>query len=109
MQRVARDVYKKHIPKNNIKIETNLGLKSTVNIPLLHVRGVVFLTNMLSVAINYNIKKVIIPENGPFMINYPVSTLVAPTRTANYEMIEAWTKLVEDITGKKFAVRTPFF
>ena len=43
-------------------------------------------------AAEYDIEKVIVPENGPFMINYPVSTLVTPTRTTNLEMINGWKK-----------------
>ena len=69
----AKNLHKKCNPPQHELIITDMGLVSTVNIPLLHIRGAVFLTNLMAVAAHYNIKKIIIPENGPFMINYPVS------------------------------------
>ncbi len=108
MQGVARTVYQNCIPHNHAKVETDLGLERTVDIPLLHVRGVTFLTNLLCMAAEYDIKRVIIPENGPFMINYPVSMLVSPTRTTDPYMISEWTRIFEEISGKKFQIEMPF-
>ena len=109
MQGISKKVYTKHMRGNNALVNTHLKLESTENIPTVHVRGIVFLTNVLCMAAEYDIEKVIVPENGPFMINYPVSTLVTPTRTTNLEMISGWKKIVEDITDKKFVIETPFY
>ncbi len=109
MQKVARDVHKKCLPNNHKMVETNLRLKSATDIPLLHVRGVVFLTTLLCLASEYNIGQVVIPENGPFMINYPVSMRVAPTRTTDPAMITGWAKIFENIFGQKIEIQTPFF
>ena len=109
MQGMSKQVYTKHMRQNHFLVNTKLNLENTENIPTVHVRGIVFLTNVLCMAAEYDIEKVIVPENGPFMINYPVSTLVTPTRTTNLEMISGWKKIVEDITGKKFVIETPFY
>lgn len=105
---VARNVYQRCMPSNHKLVVTELNLASTVDIPLLHVRGAIFLTNLLCVAGEYNIKKVVIPENGPLMINYPVSMLVAPTRTADPAMIAQWSEIFNKITNSKIKVETPF-
>ena len=83
MLKIAKEVHFNCIPRNHTLVITELNLSSTANIPLLHVRGAMFLTNLLCIASEYNAKRLVIPENGPFMINYPVSMTVSPTRTAN--------------------------
>ena len=87
---------------------TELNLSSTTDMPLLHVRGVMFLTNLLCVASECNTKRIIIPENGPFMINYPVSMTVSPTRTTNPVMIKDWSKLFQKITSTNIKIEMPF-
>lgn len=109
MQGVARKVWKNVLPRNHRMVETNLDLTGAADIPLLHVRGVVFLTSLLCLASEYSVNQVAIPENGPFMINYPVSTRVDPTRTTNLAMIAEWTKIFNDLTGQSIKVQTPFF
>ncbi len=42
------------------------------------------------------------------MINYPVSTTVSPTRTANPDMIQKWTEVFKKITNSKCKVQAPF-
>ena len=42
------------------------------------------------------------------MINYPVSMIVAPTRTANPTMIKEWSKIFQKITSTKIKIETPF-
>ncbi|MCV0392007.1 MAG: 7-cyano-7-deazaguanine synthase [Nitrosopumilus sp.] len=108
MYHVAREVYQKCIPKNHKISFSNLDLESTADIPLLHIRGVTFLTNLLCIAAEHGITKVIIPENGPLMINYPVASTVSPTRTANPDMIQKWTEIFKKITNAKIKVQTPF-
>ena len=109
MQGVARKVHKKCIPYNHKVVETDLKLAGAANIPLLHMRGVVFLTNLMCVASEYDVKQIVIPENGPFMINYPVSMRVAPTRTTDPSMIVEWAKIFQKISGQKIKIETPFF
>ena len=106
MQGVARRVHKKCMPYNHKMVETDLGLTGAADIPLLHVRGVVFLTNLMCMASEYEINRVVIPENGPFMINYPVSMRVTPTRTTDPSMITDWTRIFQNISGKKIKIET---
>ena len=105
---VAKKLHKKCNPPQHGLIITNMDLVSTADIPLLHIRGAIFLTNLMAVAAHYNIKKIIIPENGPFMINYPVSMSVIPTKTTNPDMIERLSNLFKSMTNTKFTIETPY-
>ena len=98
--------YFKSTKKQNLVTSIN---KNKVNDPAhLKTRGLIFLTNALCVASELDIPEVIIPENGPFMINIPVSSNVDPTRTTDPYMIENWTKIFNKITESKIIIRTPF-
>ena len=105
---VAKKLHRKCNPPQHKLIITNMDLVSTADIPLLHMRGAIFLTNLMAVAAHYNIKKIIIPENGPFMINYPVSMSVIPTKTTNPDMIEKLSNLFKSMTNTKFTIETPY-
>ena len=51
--------------------------------------------------------RVIVPENGPFVINYPASKAAAPTGTANPTMIKEWPRIFQKITSAKMKIETP--
>lgn len=106
---VARKVYKEFIDKRNKLVTTSVNVEGVIEKRILHTRGLMFLTNLLCIARELEIDEVVIPENGPFMINPPATSIVDPTRTTDPEMIEKWSKLFNKITGSKLKVTTPFY
>ena len=105
----ATRIYKKYFKPTQKQILVTSTYKNKVQDPgYLKTRGLVFLTNALCIASELNIKKIIIPENGPFMINFPVSTLADPTGTADPQMIESWTKIFNKVTNSSVEISFPF-
>ena len=105
----AREIFKTYFKKTRNQTLVTTKYANQVEDPAyLKTRGLIFLTNALCVASELNIKEVIIPENGPFMVNIPVSTLVDPTRTTDPNMIERWTRIFNKITNSDIKVSTPF-
>ena len=105
----ADTIYRKHFLPTRKQILVTSKYKNRVKNPTyLKTRGLVFLTNALCVASELSIKEIIIPENGPFMINVPVSTLVNPTKTTDPQMIESWTKIFNEITNSSVKISLPF-
>ena len=74
----------------------------------LKTRGLIFLTNALCVAAELNIPEVVIPENGPFMINVPISEVTDPTKTTDPIMMEDITKIFNHATDSNIKISTPF-
>ena len=74
----------------------------------LKTRGLVFLTNALCIASELGIQEVIVPENGPFMLNIPISASADPTKTSDPYMVEQWTWLFNNITHSNVRVSMPF-
>lgn len=105
----ARRIFNNFL-KNERKttLVTSLGQNRVRNPSYLKTRGLVFLTNALCIASELKIPQVIIPENGPFMINLPISPNSDPTRTADPIMIEEWTKIFNKLTNSNVKIRTPF-
>lgn len=98
--------YFKSTKKQTLVTSTN---KNKVEDPAyLKTRGLIFLTNALCVASELNIPEVIIPENGPFMINFPVSASTDPTRTTDPFMMETLTKIFNHVTDSNIIITTPF-
>lgn len=71
-------------------------------------RGNIFLTNLLAVGGHLNVKRAIIPENGPFMINLPIYAGAEPTRTTDPQMLEDWTNIFNKIMNTNILIETPF-
>ena len=95
-------------PKQLTTLITSKVENRVRNPAYLKTRGLVFLTNALCIASQLKIPSVVIPENGPFMINLPVSPNADPTRTADPQMIEDWTKIFNKITNSNVKSITPF-
>lgn len=75
---------------------------------MINTRGVVFLSNALGIAHELRARRVVVPENGPMMLNLPVSTQVQSSKTANPDMISMWTNIVNEVLGDKMDVETPY-
>ena len=98
--------YFKSTRKQTLVTSTN---KNKVQDPAyLKTRGLIFLTNALCVASELNISEVIVPENGPFMINFPVSAATDPTRTTDPFMMDLLTNIFNRVTDSNIRLSTPF-
>lgn len=75
---------------------------------MINTRGIVFLSNAMAIAHDLDAQRVVVPENGPMMLNLPVSTQVKSSKTANPYMIAAWAKIVNRVLGASIAVETPY-
>lgn len=106
---IARRVHDKFIDKRNKLVTTSANVEGILEKRILHTRGLMFLTNLLCVAKEFEIDRVVIPENGPFMINPPATSIVDPTRTTDPAMIEKWSSLFNKITNSNLKVETPFY
>lgn len=105
---VARKVHNGFIDTRNKLVTTSVNVEGVIERRILHTRGLMFLTNLLCVAKEFEIEVAVIPENGPFMINPPAASIVDPTRTTDPEMIEKWLLLFNRITDSKIKVEMPF-
>gem|GEM_PF-5285201 len=75
---------------------------------MINTRGVLFLSNALAVANELGANRVAVPENGPMMLNIPVSSQVRSSKTANPRMIATWTTIVNHVLGANISVETPY-
>lgn len=80
--------------------EREMGIANT--------RGLVFLTNAYCIAFETIAPRVVVPENGPLMINPPVSRMVMPTKTANPHMIRVWSSILNEVFDTAITAETPF-
>ena len=88
----AIEIFKKYFEHTKKQTMITSTYKNKVKDPAyLKTRGLIFLTNALCVAAELNIPEVIIPENGPFMINVPISEVTDPTKTTDPIMMEGIT------------------
>ena len=71
-------------------------------------RALVILGNALAIAGELGVPTVVVPENGPMMINKEVSRLVSATKTGNPWLIQEWAKIFNSVSEKKVMVETPF-
>ena len=71
-------------------------------------RGLVFLANALSIAEHLEASTVVVPENGPLMLNPPVSRRSQATKTSNPAMISGFLDIVNRVLDSNIVVRTPF-
>jgi 7-cyano-7-deazaguanine synthase in queuosine biosynthesis len=71
-------------------------------------RGLVFLANALSIAEHLGATSVVVPENGPLMLNPPVSRRSQATKTSNPVMIDEFLGIVNKVLGGSIVVKTPF-
>lgn len=105
----AREIFNKYFKSTKKQTLVTSTNKNKVQDPAyLKTRGLVFLTNALCVASELNIPEVIVPENGPFMINYPVSAATDPTKTTDPYMIDLLTNIFNKITDSNICVSIPF-
>ena len=105
----ARKVFEKYFKVTRRQTLVTTDSKSKVEDPAyLKTRGLIFLTNALCIASELDIREVIVPENGPFMLNIPVSASVDPTRTTDPPMIEQWSQLFNSVTKSNVKVSMPF-
>lgn len=105
----AKKIFNKFFKENKKMLFTTSFAENKVKDPsYLKTRGLIFLTNALCVATELKINEVVIPENGPFMINLPISYKADPTSTTEPEMISEWTKIFQKLTNSRIKVSTPF-
>ena len=105
----AMEIFNKYFKPTKKQILVTSVFRNKVRNPsYLKTRGLVFLTNALCIAAEFGIDEVIIPENGPFMINVPVSSLVDPTRTTDPQMLESWTQIFNKVTNSSVKISLPF-
>jgi 7-cyano-7-deazaguanine synthase in queuosine biosynthesis len=71
-------------------------------------RGIVFLTNAISIAYELGAPTVVVPENGPLMVNPPASRALEATKTANPDMIQTWSEILNQVFESKIQPDTPF-
>ncbi len=71
-------------------------------------RGLVFLANALSIAEHLGASSVVVPENGPLMLNPPVSRRSQATKTSNPAMIDGFLEIVNKVLDSRIVVKTPF-
>ena len=104
----AKKLFSTYLRNPQLKLTSTRG-ENKVSQPLyLKTRGLIFLTNLLCIASHFKIKKAIIPENGPFMINVPISPSAEPTRTTDLQMIKEWTEIFNKVTHSKIKIETPY-
>ncbi len=105
----AKKLYQKYfLSCNNLKFVTTRGDNKVLNPAYLKTRGLIFLTNVLCIASQLKIEEIVIPENGPFMINLNVSPVAEPTRTTDPNMLEDWTIIFNKVTNSKVKINMPF-
>lgn len=71
-------------------------------------RGLLFISNALTIASSLEKKQVYVPENGPLMINPRVSSLSEPTKNAHPYLIETLEKIFNHVTDSKVEI-VPMF
>ncbi|MDE2588659.1 MAG: 7-cyano-7-deazaguanine synthase, partial [Patescibacteria group bacterium] len=105
----AKDLYKKYfLNYGKFKLITTRGENRIDNPMYLRTRGLIFLTNIQCLASQLKIKNIIVPENGPFMINLGVSSNAEPTRTTNPQMLKDWTEIFNRLTNSNVQIKTPY-
>ncbi len=76
--------------------------------PVIHSRGLLFLTNAMLVAHSLGLPKVILPENGPFVLNVETTTADKSTRTTHPLLVESLSRAFKKISGHEIQVEVPF-
>jgi 7-cyano-7-deazaguanine synthase in queuosine biosynthesis len=72
-------------------------------------RGFLFLTNASIIANSFGHRTIVMPENGPLMINPQVSLLSPqPTRNAHPFLVKSFEQILSRLTGKEFTVKSIF-
>lgn len=105
----AKKLYDDHFSQSgNFVLLATRGENKIDNPMYLRTRGLIFVNNILCIASQLKIKEVIVPENGPFMINLPVSPNSEPTRTTNPLMLKEWTEIFNKITNSNVHVVMPY-
>lgn len=104
----TKKLFSKHLMNSKLKFAHTRGSNKVTQPMYLKSRGLIFLTNLLGIAKQFKILNAIIPENGPFMLNFPISPAAEPTRTTNPYMIREWTDIFNDILNSQISVKTPY-
>lgn len=104
----AKKLFSKHLSNSRLRFVHTRGNNKVTQPMYLKTRGLIFLTNLLAVAKQFRIPYAVIPENGPFMLNFPISPTAEPTRTTNPDMIREWTNIFNEILNSQISIKTPY-
>lgn len=105
----AKELFRKHFQSSGkFRLLSTRGENKIDNPMYLRTRGLIFLTNIQCLAAQLKTKKIVVPENGPFMINLRVSPRAEPTRTTNPQMLKDWTDVFNKITNSKLQIIMPY-
>jgi 7-cyano-7-deazaguanine synthase in queuosine biosynthesis len=104
----ARRFFTKYLSKSGTSMVASWIRNGEQVSGLSQTRGLVFLANAISIAEHLECKTVVIPENGPLMINPPVSRRAQATKTSNPEMIANLVRIVNTVLGSEIVAKTPF-
>ncbi len=75
---------------------------------VIHSRGIIFLTNALLIANSLGLPKVILPENGPFVLNVETTASDKSTRTTHPLLVDKLQEVFRKISGRDIRVEVPF-
>jgi 7-cyano-7-deazaguanine synthase in queuosine biosynthesis len=76
--------------------------------PVIHSRGLIFLTNAMLVAHSLGLPRVILPENGPFVLNIETTSADKSTRTTHPLLVESISRVSKELSGKGIQIEVPF-
>lgn len=75
---------------------------------VIHSRGIIFLTNAMLIANSLGLPKVILPENGPFVLNIETTAADKSTRTTHPLLVDKLQEVFRKISGREIQVDVPF-
>ncbi|MFW9888967.1 MAG: 7-cyano-7-deazaguanine synthase [Candidatus Thorarchaeota archaeon] len=75
---------------------------------VIHSRGIIFLTNAMLVSNSLGLPKVILPENGPFVLNVETTASDKSTRTTHPILVDKLQEAFRKISGRDIQVEVPF-
>jgi 7-cyano-7-deazaguanine synthase in queuosine biosynthesis len=75
---------------------------------VIHSRGLIFLTNAMLIANSLGLPKVILPENGPFVLNIETTAADKSTRTTHPLLVDKLQEVFRKISGRDIQVEVPF-
>lgn len=81
---------------------------SKPGVSVAHSRGLLFLINAAIVANSLGLSRVILPENGPFVLNIETAMFDKSTRTTHPLLIRTLTDVIREATGRQIQIEMPF-
>ena len=76
--------------------------------PVIHSRGIIFLANAMLIANSLGLSKVILPENGPFVLNVETTAADKSTRTTHPLLVDKLQEVFRKISDRNIRVEVPF-